>query len=450
MLKQNTGLYTDYYELTMAQGHFLKQRSDLTATFDYFFRENPFAGGYVIFAGLQDFLSLLENFRFDKESLTYLQNQGFSEKFVAFLSDFKFQGDIYACREGEIVFPGEPTIRVEGNIIEAQLIETMLLNIVNFSSLITTKASRMTQIAGDRKIVDFGLRRAQGTGGILASKATIIGGATATSNAYSAQQFDLPATGTQAHSWVQSYDSELSAFRDFAEIYPQNCVLLVDTYDTLQSGLPNAIQVAKEMEKRGEKLLGIRLDSGDLGQLSKKARQMLDNAGLDYVKIAASGQLDEYKIQKLLADGAPIDLFGVGTRLITGKNDAALNGVYKLSQIGGQPTLKISEDREKIILPGRKNILRYSENKFQKDKIILEKEKKSLDQSKEFLLKKVVDKGQKIIPEKNAAEISEYRNKRLALLPLKYKKITDPDKYQVKISDRLKSLQEKLIAEKAN
>ena len=461
---KNLGLYTDYYELTMAQGYYLKGRKDTTASFDYFFRSNPFGGGYTVLAGIDDFLELLNKFTFGKKELDYLRKQGFKESFLSYLEDFKFQGDIYACQEGEIVFPHEPVIRVEGNIIETQLIETLLLNIINFSSLIATKASRIKYAAGEKKVIDFGLRRAQGFAGIQASKAAIIGGVEATSNVFSAQKYDLPASGTQAHSWIQSYDNELSAFRDFAKLYPKNCVLLVDTYDTLKSGIPNAIKVAKEMEKKGDKLLGIRLDSGDLIKLSKKARQMLNQAGLEYVKIAVSGQLDEYKIKDMLAQQAPVDVFGVGTRLITGQADAALNGVYKLATIDNKPTLKISEERQKMILPGKKEIVRCQGTEFNTDLIILSSEKKddlssikevfhisqdkktTLDcHGREKLLKKIVAGGEKIISTGDVKQAVQYCQKRLSRLANKYKKLKEPEKYQVHVSQAVKEQQQKLI-----
>src|SRR5208282_1892995 len=358
ILNKHAGLYTDHYELTMAQGYFFNNKKNTPACFDYFFRKNPFEGGSVIFAGLIDLLEVLETLRFDDEDCKYLRSIGFAAEFVEYLKGFEFRADIYAPEEGEVVFPYEPVVRVEGNIIETQIIETILLNMLNFESLIATKAARIRRAAGDRLVIDFGLRRAQGLGGIHATRAAVIGGANSTSNVYSAFMFDLVSAGTQAHSWIQSYDDELAAFRDFAKSFPQRCVFLVDTYDTLKSGIPNAVTVAREMEARGEKLSGIRLDSGDLAYLSKKARKMLDDAGLNYVKIMASNQLDEYLIKSLLEQGAPIDAFGVGTKLVTGGNDAALDGVYKLTMCGSRSRLKISENPEKISLPGIKDVFR--------------------------------------------------------------------------------------------
>jgi nicotinate phosphoribosyltransferase len=283
VLEKHAGLYTDHYELTMAQGYFLNNKKDTPACFDYFFRKNPFKGGYVIFAGLTDLLEVLEKLRFDDEDCKYLRSIGFAPEFVDYLNGFEFRADIYAPEEGEVVFPYEPVVRVEGNIIETQIVETMLLNLLNFESLIATKAARIRQAAGDRLVIDF-VRRAHGLGGVLASKAAVIGGVDSTSNVYSAFMFGLTSAGTQAHSWIQSYDDEITAFRDYARAFPKKCVFLVDTYDTLKSGIPNAITVAREMESRGEKLFGVRLDSGDLAYLSKAARKMLDDAACTTLK----------------------------------------------------------------------------------------------------------------------------------------------------------------------
>ena len=464
ILEKHSGLYTDHYELTMAQGYLLNDKKDTPACFDYFFRKNPFKGGYVIFAGLTDLLEVLEDLRFDQEDCNYLKTIGFAPEFVDYLKGFEFRADIYAPEEGEVVFPYGPVVRVEGNIIETQIIETMLLNILNFESLIATKASRIRQAAGDRLVIDFGLRRAQGLGGVLASKAAVIGGVNSTSNVYSAFIFDLVSAGTQAHSWIQSYDDEITAFRDFARAFPKKCVFLVDTYDTLKSGIPNAIIVAREMEAHGEKLFGVRLDSGDLAYLSKTARKMLDDAGLHYVKIVTSNQLDEYVIRSLLAQGAPVDAFGVGTRLVTGQEDAALDGVYKLSMSGNKLRLKISETPEKIILPGIKNVLRCLDNngKFYADCIVLSDEAdvkimyhphqpgKSINIGsfrKEGILRKVMEKGRIIMDRKKPAEIAEYVNARLRQLPEEHRRFEDPHIYKVGISKKLMDLRSGIVEE---
>ena len=464
ILEKHSGLYTDHYELTMAQGYLLNNKKDTPACFDYFFRKNPFKGGYVLFAGLTDLLEVLEDLRFDDEDCNYLRSIGFAPEFVDYLKSFAFSADIYAPEEGDVVFPYEPVVRVEGNIIETQIIETMLLNILNFESLIATKAARIRHAAGNRFVIDFGLRRAQGLGGVLASKAAVIGGVNSTSNVYSAFMFGLVSAGTQAHSWIQSYDDEISAFRDFARGFPKNCIFLVDTYDTLKSGIPNAIAVAREMEARGEKLFGVRLDSGDLAYLSKTARKMLDDAGLNYVKIVTSNQLDEYVITSLLGQGAPVDAFGVGTKLVTGMDDAALDGVYKLAMSDSRPRLKISENPEKIILPGIKNVFRCIDNngKFYADCIVLADEV-SVDTiyhphqqgksssvgpyRKEGLLRKVMGKGRTIISRKRPSEIAGYARARLEQLPDEHKRFENPHIYKVGISKRLMDLRSGIVDE---
>jgi nicotinate phosphoribosyltransferase len=464
ILDKHAGLYTDHYELTMAQGYLLHDRKDTPACFDYFFRKNPFKGGYVIFAGLPDLLEILENLRFDDEDRGYLASLGFAPEFVDYLQSFAFRADVYAPEEGEVVFPYEPVVRVEGNIIETQLIETLLLNLLNFESLVATKASRIRHAAGDRLVVDFGLRRAQGLGGIHASRAAVIGGVNSTSNVYSAFAFGLTSAGTQAHSWIESYDDELTAFRDFAQTFPAKCVLLVDTYDTLKIGVPHAIIVAREMEARGQKLFGVRLDSGDLAYLSKQTRRMLDDAGLSYVKIMTSNQLDEYVIKSLLEQDAPIDAFGVGTRLVTGRDDAALDGVYKLSMSDNKPRLKISESPEKIILPGIKQVFRCTDSngKFIADCICLADEA-DVDMmyhphhpdmsssigacKKEPLFRKVMDKGRIISQRKKPAEVADYVHARLAQLPDEHKRFESPHIYKVGISRKLMDLRSAIIDE---
>lgn len=353
-----SGLYTDFYELSMAQVYFLQGNHKKEAVFDYFFRKIPFQGGFVVFAGLSSVLEFLENLQFSPDEIEFLRSKGLHPDFLDFLADFRFKGKVFAPKEGELVFPTEPILRVEGFMLEAQIVETLILNFLNFQSLIATKAARMRMVAKDKILIDFGLRRAQGLGGYHAAKACMVGGFNGTSNVKAAYDFGLEPVGTMAHSFVQSYDDELTAFREFAMNRPQNCTLLVDTYDTLNSGVPNAIIVGKEMEKRGQRLTGIRLDSGDLAYLSKVTRRMLDEAGLDYVKITASNQLDEWVIKSLLEQGAAIDVFGVGTSLVTAPPDAALDGVYKLAFADGKPRIKISENLKKVTLPGKKQVFR--------------------------------------------------------------------------------------------
>ncbi|MDZ7806614.1 MAG: nicotinate phosphoribosyltransferase [Gracilimonas sp.] len=314
MILKKPALYTDLYELTMAQGYFLSDRHEQPATFDYFFRRLPFDSGYVIFAGLSDLLQIVNDFKFHEDEIDYLRSQGFKEKFLTYLKDFELKVTIHSVKEGEVVFPNEPILRVEGHLVDTQILETILLNTLNFSSLIATKAARIKQAAGDNPVVDFGLRRSQGLGGLQASKSAMIGGFQGTSNVLAGMQNDIPINGTMAHSWIQSFEDELTAFRTYAQFYPDSSILLVDTYSTLKNGVPNAIKVGKELEKRGHKLVGIRLDSGDLAYFARKSREMLDKAGLEYVKIAVSNQLDEHLIKSLFDQGAPIDLFGVGTK----------------------------------------------------------------------------------------------------------------------------------------
>lgn len=459
---KHTGLYTDHYELTMAQGYFMQGMTETPAVFDYLFRSNPYQGGYTVFAGLSSLLEGLSSFSFDKESCRFLKSVNFDTEFLKYLERFRFNGDVYAVKEGEVVFPYEPLLRVEGNIIETQLVETLLLNAVNFESLIATKAARIRQSAGERKVIDFGFRRSHGTGGVQASKAAVSGGIDGTSNVISAFRYGLETKGTMAHSWVQSFEDELTAFRAYAEIYPDNCILLVDTYDTLNNGLPNAIRVGREMAKKGRKLLGIRLDSGDIEQLSKSSRELLDRAGLNYVKIVASNQLDEYSIRDLLDRSAPIDVFGVGTSLVTGRDSGALDGVFKLCSVNGRPSLKRSDSPAKITLPGKKKLVRFTnaDGMFMADGITLDEEKGVTDifdpgspsnsfymngYPDEFLLEKVMEKGNITGGIKSPSEVSRYAAKRIASLPEEYKQFTEPQIYRTGISRKLLELRDRLV-----
>ena len=342
-----SALTTDFYELAMAQGYFLKKHNP-RVVFDMFYRTNPFNGGYLIFTGLEELLTKLENFRFSKEDIEYLRSlRQFDESFLDFLSSYRFHGDIYAFDEGCPVFPGEPLIRVETDLIDAQLIETIILNTVNFQSLIATKASRMVLATKGRgAIMEFGLRRAQGEdGGHSASRASFIGGTKVTSNTFAGKKYGIPVAGTMAHSWIMSFENEVEAFRAFAELYPDNAIFLIDTYDTLTSGIESAIKVGLEMKKKGKRI-GVRIDSGDLSYLSKAVRRKLDEAGLFDATICISNDLTEEIILNLVNDAAPIDSWGIGTHLVTGGNQASLNGVYKLAAKEEDgifiPTLKVS------------------------------------------------------------------------------------------------------------
>ncbi|MHA6280676.1 nicotinate phosphoribosyltransferase [Salinimicrobium sp. CAU 1759] len=463
-----SGTYTDQYQLTMGQVYFSKGEAKDVAIFDYFFRKLPFEGGFAVFAGLETLLDLLKDFRFTDKDLEFLKTQNFSSEYLEFLQNFRFRGKIYSMKEGDLVFPGEPVVRVEASIIEAQIIETLLLNVLNFQTLIATKAARMSIQAKGRTLIDFGLRRAQGFGGYHASRAAAIGGFEATSNTRAGRDFGFAVSGTMAHSFIQSYEHELDAFRDFAVAHPENTILLVDTYDTLKSGLPNAIQVGKEMESRGQKLKGIRLDSGDLAYLARRSREMLNNAGLDYVKISVSNQLDEHLIKSLLDQEAPIDIFGVGTSLVTGKPDAALDGVYKLSYFQDQPRIKLSETISKVTLPHKKQVYRLLDEDghfLGADVVCLGGEENPEmmyhpydplkfryinDAKKEKLLDLVMEDQKRTSKNRSISEIKSFSKERLSKLPPEYKRFFNPHLYKVGISQKLRDERDRLIAEHKN
>ena len=367
MNTQDLTLLTDLYELTMMQGYYYKQSQNETVVFDVFFRQNPCNNGYSICAGLDQVISYIKNLNFTYEDVDYLRGLGiFSEEFLHYLSGFHFSGDIYAIPEGTVVFPKEPLLKVIAPIMEAQLVETAILNIINHQSLIATKTSRIVFAANGSGIMEFGLRRAQGPdAGLYGARAAMIGGCVGTSNVLAGRLFDVPVMGTHAHSWIMSFEDEYTAFKTYAAMYPDNCTLLVDTYDTLKSGVPNAIRVFQECKKEGHvlKKYGIRLDSGDLAYLSKEARKMLDAAGFPDATIVASNDLDEYLLHDLGLQGAKIDSWGVGTNLITSKDCPSFGGVYKLAATMDKegnfiPKIKISENTEKITNPGNKTIYR--------------------------------------------------------------------------------------------
>lgn len=365
MTDQNLTLLTDFYEITMMQGYFKNHANDIVV-FDAFYRSNPSGGGYAICAGLDQVIDYIKNLHFDEEDITYLRGLNtFDEDFLDYLSTFRFTGSIYAIPEGTVVFPMEPLVKVIAPIMEAQLVETAILTMINHQSLIATKASRVCFAARDGGVMEFGLRRAQGPdAGTYGARAAVIGGCIGTSNVLSAKMFNIPALGTHAHSWIMSFPDELTAFRKYAELYPQNATLLVDTYDTLHSGVPNAIKVFTELREAGKMptRYGIRLDSGDLSYLSKKARKMLDAAGFPDASICASSDLDEYLIESLNQQGAAINSWGVGTNLITSKDCPAFGGVYKLAAVKKDstflPKIKLSENPAKITNPGNKTVFR--------------------------------------------------------------------------------------------
>ena len=369
MNSRNLTLLTDLYELTMMQGYYEKQDNQMVV-FDVFYRNNPCTSGYAVAAGLDQVIQYIKELNFTYDDVDYLRSLHiFTEDFLQYLSGYHFTGSIYAIPEGSVVFPKEPLLKVIAPIMEAQLVETAILNIINHQSLIATKASRIVFAAGKGGVMEFGLRRAQGPdAGLFGSRAAMIAGCVGTSNVLCGQMFDVPVMGTHAHSWIMSFPDEYTAFKAYADLYPEGCILLVDTYDTLKSGVPNAIRVFNEMKAQGEmpKKYGIRLDSGDLAYLSKKARKMLDAAGFEDAAICASNDLDEYLIHDLMMQGAAIDSWGVGTHLITSKDCPSFGGVYKLAAIQGEngefiPKIKLSENTEKITNPGNKTIFRIYE-----------------------------------------------------------------------------------------
>ena len=379
MDRQNLTLLTDLYELTMMQGYFKNKDRNETVIFDAFFRNNPCGGGYSICAGLEQVIQYIKELHFDQEDIDYLASLGiFEDDFLDYLKNFRFSGDIYAIPEGTVMFPREPMVKVIAPIMEAQLVETAILNIINHQSLIATKAARVCYAARGDGIMEFGLRRAQGPdAGTYGARAAMIGGCIGTSNVLAGQLFDVPVKGTHAHSWIMSFPDEYTAFKTYAYMYPSACILLVDTYDTLKSGVPNAIRVFTEMRESGIPLTfyGIRLDSGDLAYLSKKARKMLDAAGFPDAVISASNDLDEFLIDSLKAQGAAITSWGVGTNLITSKDNPSFGGVYKLAAVQDKdgtfiPKIKLSENTEKVTNPGDKMIYRiYEKDEKGADKI---------------------------------------------------------------------------------
>ncbi|HMN05129.1 MAG TPA: nicotinate phosphoribosyltransferase [Flavobacteriales bacterium] len=460
-----TGTYTDLYQIAMGQALFLGGHHRQPAVYDYFFRKLPFGGGYVVFAGLEDLLDTLENWRFTADEIDYLASQGFDADYLGYLKNVRFTGAIHSAREGDVVFPTEPVLRVEADVVEAQLIETFLLNLLNYESLVASKAARMRSVAGDGILSEFGLRRSPGPGGVLAARAAVVGGFDSTSNVYAAQRYGFQAEGTMAHAFIQWHGDELAAFRAFAEARPDNTVLLVDTYNTLESGIPNAITVGHEMEARGQCLRAIRLDSGDLAYLARRARAMLDEAGLPYVKIAASNQLDEYVIRSLREQQAPIDIFGVGTSLVTGAPDGALDGVYKLAMAQGEPRIKMSESIAKTTLPGRKQVHRFINGQglfAGMDGIATTDEEppariihpfephKSMATAgleSEPLLHPMMVDGKRTAAPISLEKIKAFAAERLALLPPEYLRFENPHVYKVGISEHLHQQREALRKE---
>jgi nicotinate phosphoribosyltransferase len=430
---ENRTLLTDLYQLTMNASYFDNNKNE-KATFDLFIRKLPKDWGFFIANGIEDAIDYATNIRFDNADIEYLREQNlFSEDYLQNLKDFKFTGEIYAVKEGTPVTANTPLLRVTGPRMEAQLLETMLLNTVNFQTLIATKANRVVQAAGDAKVVDFGLRRAQEEDAAMkGARAAYIAGATATSNVKAGKEYRIPITGTHAHSFVMSFENELDAFRAYAKTFPNNPTLLIDTYDTVQ-GAKNAVIVGKELEAKRKRLGAIRLDSGNLADLSKKARKILDNAGLSYVKIVASNDLNEYKIAELRKQVARIDAYGVGTEMITAKPVAAIPGVYKL--VEDEDGAKIKLAAEKVTYPGKKQVYRFEENgKYIFDNLTLDNGADGRP-----LLEKVVENGQRTARRRELKEIREYCLGEVAKMPEDAKKVFAKP-YEIHISADLEKL----------
>ena len=474
----NLTLLTDLYELTMMQGYY-ESNSNETVIFDAFYRKNPCGNGYAIAAGLDQVIDYIKNLHFSDEDIAYLDSLGiFHAPFLEYLRSFHFEGDIWAIPEGSIVFPYEPLVKVIAPIMQAQLIETALLNIVNHQSLIATKTARVVQAARGDGIMEFGLRRAQGPdAGVYGARAAMIGGCIGTSNVLTGQLFDVPVKGTHAHSWIMSFPDEYTAFKKYSELYPNACLLLVDTYDTLRSGVPNAIRVFQEMRAAGQDLkgYGIRLDSGDLAYMSKQARKLLDEAGFTDAIISASSDLDEYLIDSLKTQGAAITSWGVGTNMITSKDCPAFGGVYKLAAVLDEktgafiPKIKLSENTEKITNPGNKKILRIYDKKTGKiradliclveeefdpeqDMIIfdqLETWKKTKIKGGTYTLREMLVpvflKGECVYTSPSVMEIRDSCMKEKDTLWDETKRLANPHTVYVDLSDRLDQIKSELL-----
>lgn len=391
-MERNLTMVMDFYELTMSNGYFLDKDKDVRVAFDVFYRKNPDNGGFAIFTGLEQVVEYVQNLHFEEEDIAYLRSRNlFAEEFLEYLADFKFTGDIYAFPEGTIMYPNEPCLTVVAPLIDAQLVETAILLQINHQSLIATKTRRIVHAAGDRGVSDFGARRAHNMdAAVYGARAAYIGGANSTATVLAGQMFGIPISGTMAHSFVMFYRDEFEAFKKYAETYPDATVLLVDTYDVLRSGIPNAIRVAKEiLAPMGKRLKGIRIDSGDLAYLTKKARKMLDKAGLEDCKIIISNSLDEFTITSILGQGGCVDSFGVGERLITAKSEPVFGAVYKISAVEEKPgefvpRIKISENVEKITNPGRKKVYRIIDEEGRAIADMIAKADEIVDMSRPF------------------------------------------------------------------
>ncbi len=476
MDKRNLSLLTDFYELTMANGYFQNGLKDEIAYFDMFFRKVPDNGGFAIMAGVEQLIEYLQNLRFDDEDIEYLRSKNiFSEEFLHYLKAFKFNCDVWAIPEGTPIFPNEPVVTVKGPVIEAQFIETMVLLTINHQSLIATKTNRIVRAAQGRDIMEFGSRRAQGyDGAIYGARAAFIGGCVGSACTIAEKEFDIPVIGTMAHSWIQIFPTELEAFRAYARTYPDNCTFLVDTYNVLKSGVPNAIRIFnEEIVPRGFRPKGIRIDSGDITYLSKEARRMLDEAGFHDCKIVASNSLDEFIIRDILMQGAQVNLFGVGERLITSKTDPVFGGVYKLVAVeeNGEviPKIKLSENVGKITNPGFKQVWRLFDKESGKaiadvlttnDEIIDEsmpyelfdpeytwKRKTVTNFIAKRLLVRLLDKGTCVYESPKLREIKGYCKEQIETLWDEVKRFENPHRYYVDLSVPLWETRERLLQE---
>lgn len=473
-----SALFTDFYELTMAQGYWKKNMNQLVV-FDMFFRKNPFNGGFSVLAGNETLLDIITSFSFSDSDIAFLKDQKiFEDGFLEYLKEFHFTGDVYTMDEGTIIFPQEPLIRIHANLIEAQILEGLVLNHVNFQSLIATKTARIWLASKKAPIMEFGLRRAQGQDGAMsATRAAYIGGAAGTSNTLAGKKYGIPVMGTMAHSWIMAHTSELEAFREYAQIYPENSVFLIDTYDTLKSGIKNAIIAGGESVKKGYNF-GVRLDSGDISYLTREVRKELDRAGFPQAKISVSNELTEEIITTLVASNAPINSWGVGTHMVTGGNESSFTGVYKLAARHDKetdsilPAMKFSDNPAKTTNPGIKNVFRLYDGNGMAAADILALDDEILEEGKEYrfyhpmvdyrqftfttgkivpLLKKRIDQGKRIgcrLPESEQLAISRTNVERqLESFDESYKRILNPHIYKVSITEKLKDLKLKFINE---
>lgn len=473
MTPENYTLLCDYYELTMANGYYLCGRGDEISYFDIFYRKNPDGGGFAIAAGLEQIVDYIQNLHFTEEDIAFLREQElFDERFLEYLKTFRFTGDLWAVPEGTPIFPGEPILTVRARALEAQFLETFLLLTINHQTLIATKANRVRCAAEGRAVAEFGSRRAQGpSAAVLGARAAYIGGVRVTACTLTSRRYGVPPTGTMAHSWVQMFDDEYEAFRTYCEIYPDNAVLLVDTYNTLSSGVPNAIRAFQEvLLPRGIQKCAIRIDSGDLTYLSRKARKMLDEAGLPFCRIVVSNSLDEHLISQLIRQGAAIDSFGVGERLITAKSDPVFGGVYKLAAVEDSegnilPKIKISDNPEKVTNPHFKKVWRiYEDGKALADLITLHDEQLDPTQPLELfdpaytwkrrtvvnyraeeLLRPIFRGGKLIYKLPSLPEIAAFCDEQLALQWDEVKRFSNPHEYYVDLSQKLWDLKHKML-----